>query len=471
VEPVLNRLIGIVSRLGHWGYLVIFLAVTLESAAFLGFVVPGETLVLLGGFLAAQGTLDWGDLMVLVCIGAVLGDSIGYEVGRRLGPQGLLRFGRWFRLSQKHLEHVEEFFRRHGGKAVFLGRFTALLRALTPFVAGSSGMPYSRFFLYNAAGGIVWGVGFVVLGYFVGASWRVVEHWIGEAGAVIGGLLAVVLALAWVWRWLVRHEVDVVDRWARFLSQPRVAALRRRFTPQIAFLQARLTPGGYLGLYLTVGALVIVAAAWVFGGIAQDVIAGDPLTVVDMRFAIWLHGHTAPRLTAAMLAISSLGSPVAVGALSLLMAAVLISQRSWRRLLSVVLTVPGGGLLNMVLKQIFHRPRPAFDHPLARLTSHGFPSGHATAAVLFYGLLAVFAVQTVRSWRWRILAVLGALLLIMLIGFSRLYLGVHYLSDVLAADAEGVAWLAVCLTAVETLRQLHASREDGAKERPEPFLS
>ena len=465
MEPVLNRLINVVSQLGHWGYLVIFLAVTLESAAFLGFLVPGETLVLFGGFLAAQGTLDWGDLLVLVCIGAVLGDSIGYEVGRHLGSERLLRFGRWFGLRQKHLERVEELFRRHGGKAVFFGRFTALLRALTPFVAGSSGMRYPRFLLYNAAGGIIWGTSFVVLGYLVGVSWRVVERWMGQAGAIVGGVLVLALALVWMWHWLVRHEADVRRRWERLVGHSWVASFRRRCAPQIAFLQARLTPGGYLGLFLTVAALVIVAATWVFGGIAQDVVAGDPLTVVDRRLALWLHGHTTPPLTTVMFVISSFASPVAVGAISVLVAMVLILRRSWHYLLTLVLSVAGGTLLNALLKWIFRRPRPEFAYPLVHAAGYSFPSGHTTAAIVLYGLLAVFAVQTLRSWRWRILAVVASLMLIMLIGYSRMYLGVHYLSDVLAAGAEGVAWLTVCLTAMETLRQRRASNEEKAETR------
>jgi membrane protein DedA with SNARE-associated domain len=197
---VLDRLITIVSQLGHWSYLFIFLAVTLESSAFLGFLVPGESFVLFGGFLAAQGTLDLGTLMALVCGGAILGDTIGYEMGHFIGVARLLRAGRWFGLRQKHLDYVHEFFRRHGGKAVVFGRLTALLRALTPFVAGSSGMPYSRFLLYNAAGGIAWGVTFALIGYFVGANWRIAEHWISRGGLVVGGLAVLLIAKAWFWR-------------------------------------------------------------------------------------------------------------------------------------------------------------------------------------------------------------------------------------------------------------------------------
>ncbi len=461
---MLDRLINLVSQLGYWGYLVVFLAVTLESAAFLGFVVPGETLVLVGGFLAAQGLLDWGDLMVFVCTGAILGDTIGYEVGRHLGQERLLRAGRWIGLRQEHLEKVEAFFHRHGGKTVFLGRFTALLRALTPFVAGASGMPYPRFLLYNAAGGIVWGIAFVLIGYCVGASWRVVGHWIGQAAAVVGGLLMLVLVLGWLWRWLVRHEEGIRRWWERCLQRPRVAAFRQRFALQLAFLQARLTPGGYLGLSLTVGIVVCIAAVWLFGGIAQDVIAGDPLTVVDVQVAQWLHEHATPALTDLMRCITRLGSGPVITAIAVVVALRWAWRRQWYRLLDLVLVVPGGALLNVLLTHIFHRPRPTFAHPLVHLSSASFPSGQTVAAALLYGLLACFAVQSIPQWRWRILSVLAAFLLVVLVGFSRLYLGAHYLSDVLAAAVEGVAWLAMCLTALETLRR---SREHLSPPHPE----
>lgn len=178
---MLDYLVNLVTRLGHWGYLVIFLGVMLECAAFFGMVVPGEMLAVFGGFLAAQGVLDVGDLIVLVCFGAVLGDSIGYEVGRRLGRTWLLSYGRWVNVRERHLRRAEQFFARHGGKAVLLGRSTAFLRAFTPFVAGASRMPYRRFVLYNATGGILWSVTFVMLGYVAGASWRSLESWLGRA--------------------------------------------------------------------------------------------------------------------------------------------------------------------------------------------------------------------------------------------------------------------------------------------------
>ena len=278
---MLNYLVNLVSRLGHWGYLIIFLVAALECSAFLGLVVPGESLVLVGGFFAGSGQLDVGDLIIVVAIGAILGDSIGYELGRYFGRSWLLRYGRWLSLRQAHLDRVDDFFKRHGGETVFMGRFIGFLRVLAPFVAGSSRMPYGRFLFYNATGAVLWSTAFVLIGYFVGASWDIVAKWIGRASAILGGVLLVVLGMVGLWRWLVRHEVTVKERWQGFMTDPRVAKLRRRFAPQLEFFRARLSPEGYLGLHLTIGALVMIGAVWLFGVIAEDVVTRDPLTVID----------------------------------------------------------------------------------------------------------------------------------------------------------------------------------------------
>jgi undecaprenyl-diphosphatase len=273
---------------------------------------------------------------------------------------------------------------------------------------------------------------------------------------ILLGILLMIAALAWLWRWLVRHEADVRHRWAGFAAHPRVTALRTRFAPQIAFLHARLSPAEFLGLDLTIGAIILIGASWIFGGIAEDVVTGDPLTVVDREIAVWLHLHATPPLTEAMKFISLLASWPVVAGICLFMALYFVRKRSRYRLLALMLTIPVGMLLNGMLKYVFHRSRPAWDDPILMIGSFGFPSGHAMSATLLYGFLAAFGVRKVQAWRWRVLAVLAAGLLVVLIGFSRLYLGVHYLSDVLAGMAAGSAWLALCLTAVGTLRRHRA---------------
>ena len=463
---LIDRLLAGVGRLGDWNYFVFFLAAALECSAFLGLLVPGESLVLAGGFLASLGLLRVGDLIAVVALGAVLGDSIGYELGRRRGRSWLLHYGHWAGIRSTHLESVDAFYARHGGKTVFVGRFIGFLRALGPFVAGSSHMRYRQFLLFNVLGAVLWAAAFVLLGYFLGHSWQLAEHWIGRASAVVGGTLVLLLGFAWLWRWAARHEVGLKRFWLLAVQHPWIVAVRPRLAPLAAFARARVSPHGYLGLHLTLGASALLATSWLFGIIAGDVVRGRPLTLADARVAAWLHAHATPGLTTVMLAISRLGQPAVVIGIALLLAFYFLRQRHWYRLLALALVVPGGMLLNVLLQSAFHRQRPQFSDPILTLTSYSFPSGHTMAATVLYGLLAALAVRTIRTWRWRVFAVLFAGLVVLAVGFSRLYLGAHYLSDVLAAAAEGLAWLALCLTAVESLRRSKVPADTGSPVDP-----
>ncbi len=454
---MIDYLIHIAGQLGHWGYLVIFVIVVLECHVLLGLVMPRESLVLLGGFFAEQGLLDPGDLIFVISVAAILGDSIGYELGRQLGPGWLLKRGARLGLRQAHLDRVDSAFVRHGGKAVFGSHFLHLLRALMPFVAGVHRMRYLKFLLFNAAGCIVWASVFVSIGYLAGASWQVAAKWIGRASEIFGGALLLVIVLGWLWRWLGRHELDVKQRWQALAEHPRALALRRRFAPQLEFISNRLSPRGDLGLHLTLGVLFILGASWLFGGIAQDVLAGDPLTVIDRSVAAWFHERQTPGLTTAMELITRLASTPWVTGVGIVCALVLWHKHCWYRLLDLLLVIPGGMALNWLLKISFHRQRPSFTDSLLIFNGYSFPSGHTMAATLLYGLLAVFAVMVLQVWRWRVAAVLGAFVMVLLVGFSRVYLGAHYLSDVLGAAAAGSAWLALVLTAVDSLRRRRTS--------------
>jgi undecaprenyl-diphosphatase len=190
---MLDHVLDIIGQSGYWAYVLIFLIVFLECAALIGFLVPGETMAIFGGFLAAQGVLDIWVVLGLVSAATILGNLAGYELGRRLHRPWILRHGGRFGLRAEHLKRVDHFFHRHGGKAVLLGRMTAFLRAMVPFVAGASHLRYRTFFSYTIAGGIVWSLASVMVGYLAGASWPTIEHWIGRVGAV--AVAAVVAAL------------------------------------------------------------------------------------------------------------------------------------------------------------------------------------------------------------------------------------------------------------------------------------
>ncbi len=226
-----------------------------------------------------------------------------------------------------------------------------------------------------------------------------------------------------------------------------------RFAYWKRFLQARLSPEGYLGLHLTVGLLVILAAGWWFGDIAEDMSGNAATRLFDERVASWFHVHATPALTQVMRVVTFFGSVGFVAVAASCIAIFLIVRKRWYQALLLTLAVGGGSLLNILLKHFFHRQRPVLENPLLTLTSYGFPSGHTMGSTLFYGVLAIFVAHSVRNWRWRILAVWIAALAVALIGLSRIYLGAHYFTDVVGAIAVGLAWLAFCWTGVETLRK------------------
>ncbi|NHN57189.1 DedA family protein [Calidifontibacter sp. DB0510] len=177
-------------------FVVVGLLVFAEDALFVGFVLPGETAAVLGGVVASQGRISVVAMCAVVVLAAIAGDSVGYEVGRKLGPR-LLQLKVLDKRRAK-LDQAQDFLRRRGGSAVFLGRFIAFFRAVMPALAGTARMRYPVFLAFNALGGLVWGIGFVLLGYLAGASYKTVEKTVGRDLAI--GIAALVVIGLVVWR-------------------------------------------------------------------------------------------------------------------------------------------------------------------------------------------------------------------------------------------------------------------------------
>jgi undecaprenyl-diphosphatase len=213
------------------------------------------------------------------------------------------------------------------------------------------------------------------------------------------------------------------------------------------------TPPSFVELHLTASLVALGLAVLLFALIAADVLRGGAATLVDARLSVWLHAHGTPQLTTFFRLISKLHSNLYVGIVTGLICIYLWTKR-WRYwVLSLVLTVFGGMLLNDRLKHVFVRPRPNFPDLIPRLTTFSFPSGHTLLATVFYGSVCAFLVWRTQSWKLRILAIAAAVVMIALVGFSRMYLGVHYFTDVIGAIAEGSAWLAICFLIVGIVRK------------------
>jgi membrane-associated protein len=184
-------------------YVVVGLLVFVEDALFVGFVVPGETAAVIGGVLASRGTVDIWALAAVVVFAAIAGDSVGYEVGRHFGER--LLGTRPLRGHQVRIDKARALIRRRGAEAVFLGRFISFFRALMPPLAAMSHLPYRRFLLFNALGGVVWGIGFTLLGYFAGAAYSRVEHLVG---GILAGVVATVVIIGLIVWSVRRHRAE-----------------------------------------------------------------------------------------------------------------------------------------------------------------------------------------------------------------------------------------------------------------------
>ncbi|HUY17526.1 MAG TPA: DedA family protein [Acidimicrobiales bacterium] len=190
-------------------YVLVALLVFGEAALFIGFVLPGETSVIVAGVVASQGRVNVVFVAVLVVVSAIIGDSVGFEVGRHYGDR-LIKLP-FVRSRHDALERALEGLRRRGTTYVFVGRFTAFLRAVMPGLAGMSRLRYRRFLMANAAGALLWGVGYTLLGYFAGSALGTIQKWSGWAGiAVLVVVVGLVVALHYVKK---RREANVEQEW------------------------------------------------------------------------------------------------------------------------------------------------------------------------------------------------------------------------------------------------------------------
>jgi len=417
-----------------------------------GVLVPGETILLVAGALASQGHLDLFDLMGIAMLAAVLGDNGGYILGRRLGRGFILRHRSRLHIQDHHLDRADGYFSRFGGLTIFVGRWIGFLRAFGPFLAGSARMPFLKFFFYSLAGACSWAAVVVAGGYLFGNSYKVVENVLGSVTLFltlfIAGAVLLFFLGRYLWRWrgvIGRPAVFVTD----LVLEWEVAwALRRRFQREIEWFMNRFSPNRAYGLVLTMGLMLVAFFSWVFGWLVQIVLTRAPLTALDKMVLLSLHDRALPSVTRFFAAFTHLGNVSWVVLLLSLVTLVLLVRKRWVDSLVLITSAGGAAAVTAVVKVLVERSRPDLVEPLVRMPdSMSFPSGHATVAVAFYLVLGILAAGWVRRGETRVLFLLIGLVVALLLGFSRLYLGVHYLTDVIAGYAVGAMWATIAITA------------------------
>jgi membrane protein DedA with SNARE-associated domain/membrane-associated phospholipid phosphatase len=434
----------VADALGAWTYALVGFFAFAETGAFIGLVAPGETVMLLGGAVAGQGSIDLYVTIALAWTMACAGDVTSFFLGRRLGREFLLKHGPRFGFSHERLEQVESFFSRHGGKTIFIGRFVGFVRAFAPFIAGSSGMRFRQFIPYSVLGCGIWVSATIVIGYIFSRSIDTAIKYAGKGAVILGALIVVVVGVVWATRYLtVAENRKEAVRWLDDHSWTRwITKLGRRFEPQLRFVGDRLTPGGTFGLEFTslmavlaVSLFVLVAYIVVIGR-APGPTAGDK-TAIDVAEAL-----RCGFLTDFSKVVTFLGSGAFVWPLTAVCAAALAWRRRWTE---VCVLLAGMALIQIGFSEIkvaIDRPRP----PEGLIGTHGssFPSGHAAHSVIYVWLATTIVVRLRRGLARATLVVVAGIVLTALVGLSRVYLNVHYLSDVSAGWALGAACFSIC---------------------------
>jgi membrane protein DedA with SNARE-associated domain len=380
--------------------------------------------------------------IAIVWLAAFLGDTCSYWLGAKLGRGWVLEHGHRLRITPERFEQVEGYFGRHGGKTILIGRFIGLVRALAPFIAGSSQMPYGQMAPYSILGTGLWAAVFTLLGYF--ASKNIDAVLSSSEHVLLAFAVIVALVVAGIVAYKHMREPANRARVAAWMDERRgfreLLALGRRMAPPTRFVIDRLTPGG-LGLEFTSSIAAFAVGSFIVAGYAI-VLGGDPgPTPGDTTVADLMADIRTDWLTSVAKVVTAFGSGAAMLAAVAAASIWLAARRHWPEFWVLVV----GTIVILfgvdAIKDAVDRPRP----PGALVPTGGsaYPSGHAAHAVAYSWIALTVALRLRPGMQRGALLVAAGVVVTGAIGLSRVYLGVHYMSDVSGGWGLGVAVFAL----------------------------
>jgi undecaprenyl-diphosphatase len=479
-EKILEDLAG---ALGKWTYLFVGILAFLETGAFIGLIAPGEAAVIVGGVVAGQGEIDIRLLIGIVWFAAYMGDTASYLLGARLGRGFLERHGPKVQITEERLKQVEKYMAVHGGKTILIGRFIGLVRALAPFIAGASRMPYRRFMPYDVLGSGLWAAAFCMLGYVFAQNLSAVINY-AERGVLIFGWTVgtIVLIVYLVRRFRDPEEREKLTAWLdeqernprrRRIVRPiragwnRIALpIGRLVAPRARFALDRLTPGG-LGIeFTTVAAILAVAGYGFYFFLVAALDWPSSVFVNELNSAAFRIADSirTDALDDVASFITDLGRLYVVAAVVLVASAICF----YRRRIPEGLVLIGSLALSVAIVQATKSwtdvPRP--PHPLTGTDGSAFPSGHSAYAVSY--VVVALTLERVGGIFGRVALVTTAVILGGAIALSRVYLRAHYLSDAIGGTAVGFLSASLVVAVVLIVRYV---RERHRRRDAEPPLA
>jgi membrane protein DedA with SNARE-associated domain len=410
--------------------LVIFAIAFCDAVIILGAIVPALPLLFAVGVLIGLGEISGPYAVACAMLGALIGDASSYWVGHRWGPQ--LRAVWPFRRYPQLLDRGEVLFRRNAWKSIFVARFVGPIRPFVPAVAGISRMPLRRYGTASAAACLAWAVSFLLPGWVLGHAYDAVAAVAGRLALVLG-LLVVVLALAWAlvlytYRWFAAHADALL---ARALAWSHAHPVLGRHTAAV------FDPTRRESVPLALLAILLLAIVWVWFAFLIIVIGhGEPLAM-----DLWVHelmqALRNPLADRPLAALASLGDEQVLAPVSLLVLAYLCWRKRWMAAGHWLAALAFGLALTAWLGASVDIPKPP-----SVSSGFGFPSIAVTMSTIIFGFFAVLIARELPG-RTRVWPYLVSGIVVALIGFARLYLGAHWLSDVIGGMLFGLVWLLV----------------------------
>ncbi|TIS55791.1 MAG: phosphatase PAP2 family protein [Mesorhizobium sp.] len=433
VTSFLSAVTAFIAAHPYLAYAAVLLLALSESIPVIGVIVPGTAIIMALSALVPTGVVTLWPLLAAATAGAIIGDGLSFWIGYRYHREilNIWPLSRYPALVARS----EAFFARHGDKSVFLARFTPGVRAFIPLLAGVLGMPARRFYAANVLSALVWAPSHILPGVLVGASLSL----FGSAAKPLAVLLVLLVVLIWA-------MIHIV-RFALYRGVPALAVAAERIRIQLGTHDSAwartivdlLDPSRPDARGLALLALLLVGAAWLFFGVLEDVVSGDPLVRADAAIYRALQDLRTVPGDGLMIAVTELGDTIVVVAVTIIVFLWLAWKRAWRTAAYWLGAIAGASALNTAIKVALHRARPG-ELFYTGSSAFSFPSGHSTVNVVLYSFLAFLIARELRV-ALRFPVAFGAASLVLLIAFSRLYLGAHWFSDVVGGLAFGTVWL------------------------------
>lgn len=449
----ISQVLPFIEHIHSFAYWFAFFAALLETFVGLGLIVPGTTIIIFLGSLATEGYFKIYDLLIFVVFGAVIGNFINYFLGKKLGPK--LKAGKIPFIKPSLLEKATKFFHKHGGKSIFIGRFIPSLRETVPLIAGISNMNKGKFFFWNFLGSLAWGIFATFSGYYFNHYLKISKLLLTRSGIFILFIILLVIVLNYFKKAIIKKgalSFRVIKSLIKSVNNAistneYVEKLIKKYPKAYKVFSKRFDRTSFGGLPLTCFTLIIIYFLGIFGGLIEDVLSSDIITFADLRIENLLTYFRHDLYSRIFLWITLLGKLEIVCLILLITVIILWSGKKNEYIWTMIFGIAGSTTFSYLGKLAFHRPRPSVALYLEK--SYSFPSGHATVSIMLYGFICYIFIKNSENWKNKVNVFFITLILIGMIGFSRLYLGVHYLSDVLGGYLLGTIWLVTSIALTE----------------------